>query len=573
MVAVIVLIVGLGIYVWYRSSTGGISISAVTDQTTATVGLPLTIRVDLSNNSNSDLSNVELSVTLPSSLPPADGSGALVLNKNVGDVTKGSINEQTFQVIPIPDSNNSRSVTVTVSYNAGSLSARLQTEYTLNINVQNLPLTLQLNAPTTTFSGEQMQDIATYGWATGTPDSISSSTGLPPLSLQFVYPDTFSLNSSVPALSAVGGNSWPISTLNDSSTDKVVVNGAVSLPDQTQFTTTANIVASILGNSYVVVSTSTQTTVATSPLSLDITVNGATSTIAQPGDTLNYTLTYKNNTQVTFQNIVIKANIAGSMLDWNTLHSSSSPNFDSNTNTLIWNSSSVPGLALLAPGASNSVTFSIGLDKTYPIYQLNDKDFSARVNATITSPTVPYLINANQTVGTALSLTKVAGELTLQTSGYFRDAPSGLVNSGPWPPKVGAPTEYTVHWTLTNYSTDLTNVQVEAQLPPGVTLTGQSSANISAVPQYASSTNQVVWDVGSLPATSGLLTPAPEAIFQIAATPQSSDVGKYMNLLEPTVVSAQDSFTNLSLTAGSDAISTLLPSDPTVNSSQGLVTN
>lgn len=570
---IVIVVVGIGLYIWYRSSTGAVSISAQIDQPAATVGLPLTIKVDLSNNSDSDLSDVQLSVTLPSNLPPADGSGALVISRDMGNVSKGSISEQTFQVIPLPDINSNRTVTIVAYYNIGSLRARFQAESTLNVDVQSLPLALQLTSPTTTFSGEQMAITAMYGWGANVPTNISSSTNLPPLSVQLIYPDTFSLSSSAPSVTTASNNTWPIDTLTDSSTDKVVVNGSVSLPDQTQFTTTANIVASILGKNYVVASTSTQTMVATSPLSLNIWVNGATSTIAQPGNVLNYTLSYKNNTQVTFQDIVIKANIAGSMLVWNTLRSSSSPTFDSNTDTLTWDSSSVPGLMALAPGASGNVTFSVALAKTYPIAQLNDKDFSVRVNATASSPTVPYLINANQTVSTASSLTKIAGKLTLETDGYFRDASSGLINSGPWPPKVGVPTEYTIHWTLTNYSTDLTNVQVEAQLPPGVTFTGQSSANISAVPQYASSTNQMIWDVGSLPATSGILTPAPEAIFQVSATPQPSDVGNYMGLLEPTVVSAQDSFTNLPVTAGSDAISTLLPSDPTVSSSQGLVTN
>jgi hypothetical protein len=531
--------------------------------------MPFSVKVDLGDTSDSDLENVQLSVSLPSSLVMADGSNMSIINQSLGNISKGSINEQTFQLVPLPSVNSSQTIAITASYSIGSLSAKFQTTSNLNVNVQNLPLTLELTSPSTTFSGEEMESVAAYGWNPASMN-MSSSTTLPPLSIQFIYPGTFSLSSSIPSASAANESTWQINPLDPSDPGKIVVRGKVSLPDQTQFNTTANITANILGKNYVILSSSAQTTVNASPLSLDIMVNNSTSTVAQPGETLDYTLNYKNNTQVAFQDIVIQANVSGGMLDWNTLQSSSA-NFDPNTNTLTWDPENTPGLGSFAPGSSGSVSFNVSLDKSYPINQLNDKDFSASVNATITSPTVPYLITADQTVNTASSITKVGGLVSVQAAGYFRDAVSGLVNSGPWPPQNGTPTEYTIHWDLTNYSTDLNNVQVEAQLPPGVTFTGQSSSNTSSTLQYSSSTNEMIWNVGYLPATSGILTPAPEGIFQISATPQSSDVGQYMNLLGPTSLSAQDSFTNLPLTAGSDAITTLLPSDKTVASGDGIV--
>ncbi len=570
---IVILIAGVGVYFWNRSSAEAISISAQADQSPATVGLPLTVKVDLSDTSNSDLGNVQLSVSLPDSLPLADGSNVSVINQNIGNISKGSINEQTFQLMPLPDTNTTRTITISASYSLGSLSARFQTTSTLDVTVQNLPVTLALTSPSTVFSGEQMESTAAYGRSPSSSTSVSDSASLPPLSVSFIYPPTFSLISAVPPPSGTANsNTWPIGALNSGDVGKVIVRGEVNLPDQTQFTLTANLMANILGKNYVILSSSAQTTVNTSPLSLDITVNDSTSTIAQPGEALDYTLNYKNNTQVAFQGVVIKTNIRGGMIDWNSLKSPGA-SFDANTDALTWDSSGVPALGSIAPGASGSVSFSMNLVGAYPIVQLNDKDFSVNVASTITSPTVPYLISADQTVNTASLDTKIGGRIDVQAVGYFRDAPSGMINSGPWPPKSGVPTEYTIHWRLTNYSTDLTNVEVVAQLPPNVTFTGQSSANTTAIPQYASSTNQMVWNVGPLPATSGILTSVPEGIFQVSATPQSSDVGQYMNLLGATSLSAQDSFTGLPLTAASGAISTLLPSDTTVTSTDGIVIN
>ena len=63
-----------------------------------------------------------------------------------------------------------------------------------------------------------------------------------------------------------------------------------------------------------------------------------------------------------------------------------------------------------------------------------------------------------QTVGLADLETKVAGLVKIESKAYFRDADSGIANSGPWPPKANQATQYTVHWRITNYATDISRV-------------------------------------------------------------------------------------------------------------------
>jgi hypothetical protein len=566
---VAVLIIGVAaLYLWSRLSSQDISLWAQVSPQTVTVGMPFTVTVNLSNNSSNDLGDVNFLLDLPDSVRPIN-VGSYVNTKSVGNISRGGFHQETFQLVALPlEGNSERTFNVTASYTVGSITAHFDKTAKVDINVQNLPLTLELTTPDKVFSGEEFEVTAAYG-----RDASSSVTSdLPLLALRFDYPDTFVLTSAEPQTTGAGGNIWPVAAMKGGDVGKIVVRGKVSLPDQAVFNITANLVASILGNNYVVLSKSAQISVSPSPLAFNVSVGDGSRTIFQPGETLNYILSYKNNTAVALQGIVIKASLSGEMLDLGSLKANGA-RFSSYGNTLTWDASSIPVLASLAAGADGNVTFSVNLKNDYPIRRLNDKNFSVKVNAKIESPTVPYLIAAENTVNTSALTVKIAGRLVVEASGYFRDASAGWINNGPWPPKVGAPTDYTIHWKLINYSTDVTGVEVRAKLADNVKLTGSVKANTSAVPQFDSSSGEIVWNVGQLPATSGILTDAPEAIFQIEATPQVSDIGKYMNLILPAGVKAQDSFTGLQLTAGTDALSTRLSSDPTVGPNDGLVVN
>ncbi len=568
-VAALILAIG-GFYLWSRVSSQDIAINAKVSSGEVVVGMPLAITVDFANNSNNDLIKATLSLDLPDSVRLADGGKRAVETRSIGDVKRGAVHQEVFQLVPLPSANGAkRTFNITASYAIGSTTARFDKIVTISVEVGNLPLTLELGAPDKVFSGEEFESTAAYGRDNS---NLSDLNNLPPLSLRLDYPDTFSPTSSNPQATGTAGNIWPVTTLKPGDVGKALVRGKINLPDQSSFNMTADLLANIFGTDYVVLSKSVQIAVSPSPLSFNVSVGDGSRSVFNPGETLNYTLSYKNNTQVALQGIVITAKLAGEMLDLNSLKLNGA-RFSSIGNVITWDSVNNQDLASLPAGASGNVNFNVSLKGSYPIRRLNDKNFSVKVSSKIESPTVPYLIQADSTVNTSVLVIKIAGRIALVANGYFRDASSGLLNSGPWPPKVGSPTNFTVHWKLTNYSTDATGVEVRAKLADNVKFTGQAKANTTAVPQFDSSTGEMVWSVGQLSATSGILTDAPEAIFQLEAVPQASDTGKYMNLLLPSGVKAQDNFTGQNLTAGSDVVSTSLPSDSTVNPNDGLVVN
>ena len=135
------------------------------------------------------------------------------------------------------------------------------------------------------------------------------------------------------------------------------------------------------------------------------------------------------------------------------------------------------------------------------------------------------------------------------------------------PPKSGLPTNYTIHWFVSNYANDVKDVVVKAQLPTGVTFASNVKSNIDSKPVFNSSSNEVVWKINRIGATTGVIGKPLEAIFQIQAMPSGSNVGQYMTLLGETKSTAVDEFTGVELLSLATAVTTALPDDTSVGTS------
>ena len=563
-IIILAVLVLVGAFYIYRGlSLRQINVSLNVPTADQQIGVPFVVGVTVTNDSNSALNNVRVTTALPAGLVLAGNHNERVIEDDMSQLQAGASFNRTYTLIAVPVSSyNAENLVSTVYYSPQSITAVFNKSTTVAVNVANPNFTLNLTTATTTvFSGENFSLTAAY--ANNGTSTVSD------LKLEFDYPSGYAPISANPTTTS-SQPVWDLGQVPNGGGGQVTVTGQASLPDNSNFPMAASLVGTVDGQDYVLTSQTVNMTIAQSPLSLSISLNGGDpNQTIYPGETLNYVLTYANNTPSTFSNINLKAQVLGSMLNWGTLQTNGS--FSGYNNTITWSHTTLSQLSSLGANASGTVSFSVSLDSSYPIRYLNDKDFTVTVKAQASSPTVPYLINAGQTQTLAMSEAKVAGQIAVKSAGYFRDAASGIVNTGPWPPKVGQATEYSIHWSVVNYATDVSNLTVQAQLPPGVTFVGAAQNNSSSTLVYDQSTNSVVWQIGNLPATTGLLTTPPQVVFQVSATPQASDAGNYMTILGETDASATDAFAGGTLTASSSPITTLLPSDPTVSVGQGIV--
>ncbi len=554
--------VGVVYFVFLRTPNVDVGVAfAKPDQ--VFIGEPFVISVSLSNNSETIIKNGALELILPDGFSFADQpSDQQAVSTSTNDISPGSAVTENFTLVATGNPNSIGHIAAKFLYGTAA-TGKTQFERDGSTDViTGLPAVgLTFTIPQDVFSGQQFNIAVNY--------HNNTSHDIRNVALTMRYPAEFVFTTSSMPLKSGTDDTWDIGTIAAGAGGTIGITGmATGQTNAAPLSFTGTLTAAPLGTGYVLDTETANAAVAVSPLLLSVTLNNTSAYVAGTDDSLDYVLSYANNDAVALQDVVIKAALTGSMYDFSTLRSDGS--FDSVTDTVTWSQATNPELASLAPGQSGSVKIRITTEKAFPIKNANDKNFILAVRAQIQSPTIPPNIAASSTVETADIQNKVGGAIAITAAGYRKDA-SGIANTGPYPPVVNQPSQYTIHWNVTDYSTDVKNVVVSAYLKSGSVFTGRVKSNISTQPTYDAATGIVTWMIPSLPATTGVISIPAEAVFQVENTPAVNQVNQMVTLLGATSLSADDTFTNATLNASADPVTTQLPHDATVARQSGVV--
>lgn len=518
-------------------------------------GQPFTLTVSFANYSDSILEGAKIALTLPDTLsfvgqPPE----RRIVEQSAGDFGPGSINQQAFNLIALGNGQTLMHVSAKLSYRIPARSsAESQSTAEFDIPIGQPALAIDISAPEKVVSGENFDVEVRY--------QNNSDQDLKNVTVHLDYPPSFHfMGSSVKPDQST--TDWVIAGMNGGAQGSFTVKGNVVGPEHSFFSVSGSAKVRFGGQAYELASQTVKSSVATAPLSVRIQLQGSDNYIAHLNDDVRYTFTYKNNSDVALENAVLQASFLGELFDFSTLKASGA--FDSRTNTVTWNAVSVPEFASIPPGNEGSVDVAIRLKNQFPITRLSDKNYVLKAQAQVESPTIPPETTIAKTVSVASIESKVAGELRVSTTAFFRDAASGILNKGPYPPKVNAPTRYTIHWKLVNTATDVSDIRVSAFLQSGATFTNATKSTTDTAPAYNSGTGEVSWAIKRLAATKGMLGSPVEAIFQIEHTPAVNQVGEAVPLLGETKVQATDTFVNQPITLTFKGVDTNMQDDATL---------
>ncbi len=535
----------------------GLEISSVDDVYRGSV---FEIATNINNQTDVILNDVVLSINLPSGLLNVStiGDDKNLITESIGDIGGGGLSKKTFRFLATGEKGSGQNIVVKISYlNNGT---RFEEQETKKISIKDPAIELGIKVPDQLLSGSVFNLKVSY--------KNKSNFDFPDAVLEAKYPNSFRFISS--DLEPDGlNNRWRLGEIKAGSEGEFEIKGVLEGTDNLKFEIPFSINNVILGEDYQIDEKIAEVTISPSPISLKVILNRQADYVARIGDRLIYTIQYQNNSGIALTDVQIKASFIGDILDFSTLQTNAKINFQ--MQTLIWNSSNVSEFRVLDPGTKGEVTAEIKLKPQFTILRLNDKNFSVRFNAEMSSPSVPYYLEASQTKALASLETKIAGLTTIDAQIFYRDANSGIANSGSIPPKVNQSTEYTVHWIVKNYSTDIKNTRIRTILEPGVEWAGIVKSNIDSAPLYNEENHEVVWDIGEVIATKGVISKPIEAVFQIKATPDASNVGQYQPLIKETILNAIDEFTGLEILSSDTALTTLLSDDSTVGQGGGKV--
>lgn len=555
--ATIILIIGGSFYFYnYFSTSRGISLS-LSVQKNVLAGVPFDIAVNFSNGSKNSLKEANFSLFLPEgAVILGAGNGKRVFSKEIGDLGSGEDFQDKIKAVIFGDNQSVKNFSASISYSS-SFGSRFEKNESLDVLIREPGIKVDLMAPEKVLNGEEFNLAVNY--------SNMSDFDFSDVKLVFDFPKGFSLKKVDRQMS---GNILGIGGLRQGESGSVVITGVVVGPEKSFFEIKSKVESSYNGENIAIAEKSATVNIVSSPLSLKIIPSPDAPVFS--GGSLRYSLVYGNNTNVGLKDAIIKAKLTGTMFDFFSLKTNGS--FSSRDNTIIWNAASSPELKMIDSGASGAVEFEIQLKPNYPIKKINDKNFSLKVDAEISSPTVPYYVASEKTIGLASSEIKVGGMVGIESKVYFKDLLSGILNKGFLPPKVNQPVDFTIHWEIKNFSTDIKNVVVKSNLQPGVKFTGAVKSNINSVPVFNDRTQEITWQIDRIIATKGIISAPVEAVFQVEVVPNITQIGSEIPLIGDVLINAFDEFVGMQINGQFSALTTQNLSDSNFDSNYGNVT-
>lgn len=535
-------------------------------------GAPFDVSVKVSNVSNEKMYDAAVWLELPPDFQVVGADGSVLdFDKarneiKLGDLDKGTVQRRVFRVLSTAlegDSEKDDKKTAIVgklSYGVNK-NSNFEISDEAEVSFEGPAVQLEVKSDDKVVSGSAIALEIVY--------KNVSDTDFDDVAVRIDYPGRFVFISSDLQPSSLN-NYWKLGGLRKGSKGSIRVQGRIEGQEGVSFDFPTTFYIRVGDKDYPIYKSGSRASIAPSPLGLDVLINGASDKVVHLGDSVRYSIQYANSSGVLLQNVVIRATVRGDMVDFSTLETDGE--LDTIKGQVVWDGNKVVNLSGLQPGERGQVYFSVKLPNKFPINRYGDKNFSIKVNVSASSPSTPHYLSGGATKAEKEVVTKIGGSVMIDAKGFYRDASSGFVNSGQLPPRVGEATQYTIHWVLRNFSTDINGVKVSAVLPQGVKLVGSATANVSSVPQYDANTNSVVWEIDRIEATRGAVGAPIEGVFQIEAIPEAQYAGSFQPLLGVTNLTATDSFTGEALSATDLPISTNLLDDTSVLPGQGVVT-
>lgn len=544
-------VVGFEIRRWmFSESSASVSISGP-DQ--AKSGRLLIYEIAYKNDNRVDINDVEIKISYPEGFKPDENPDFKEESPTSGTYYLGTVKSHTGGKVVLNGKAYSPKgaliyLKVNLAYRPSNYSSQFNTRTQIGVSVISAPITLEIQAPQNVPSGDAVDYLISYR-----NDGVEA---MPSFKIKVDYPEQFSYSRSEPFPSE-GDNIWYIGSLEPNQSGKIVVSG--KLEGEREKIKSVKVFAGMTqkGEFIVLNEESANTKIVVSAFSIAQTVNGLSSLNANPGDTLEFKITYRNDSDIGFRDVIITEKLDSPVLDYTTLNIPGG-SFDRDNNLITWKTPDIPGLKNLGPGEEGLIAFSVRVKKVIAVAGGNDKNFIISSLAKIDSPDVPTPISMNKIISGNEMNIRLNSKLILDVAGYYND--SSIPNSGPTPPRVGQETTYTLHWKITNISNDLAETKVTAMFPTDAKMTGKIYPEDTRI-TYNERDNSILWDVGSVKAGTGVLNPPLEAAFQVKIKPAPSQIGKEVRISGVPSVVARDTFTGETLEKKGDSKTTNLIED------------
>lgn len=503
------------------------------------------------NDNQVSLKNSKITVEIPNALID---SSLDILGQNKSEIREYELPELTpmskGEIIIkgrlIGELGSIHTIKATLNYMPTILTSSFDSKTEFATTIADSPVIVDIQAPLQSVSGDILNYVISV--------NNRGDNDLNNLELQLEYPDTFAFSSATVAATGNSKNIFTIPNLKSKSSYELTVIGNLGGNQQEIKIIKAKIGESRQGAFTLYASSQKSTTLGSPYVNL---AQKVTPTIAVAGDSLNYTVTFRNNTNVRIGEGFLKVQLDSKLLDLTGLRIRGAE-FEPSTSTIIWRANAIPQLKTFAPNEQGEVSFSIPIKKTIPIETFQDTNYVIKTNVTFESNEIPTALGVNKIIQGNSSEVKLATKLIPKVTMAYVSRDSSIINTGPIPLRLAQTTTFTVSLEIENLINDVSGVSFRTSLPENVFWTGKKVVSNGDI-TYNERTKEIIWNVDKVPANTGLLRPLYRAVFQIGITPTINQLGGEPRLLNGISYTGKDDFTgidlsgNLSVSSVSDA--------------------
>lgn len=529
-------------------------------------GVPADVIVHVANQNRVALEYANLSILYPSGTRAGDNSDKDLntQKQSLGVIGAGETKEYRTQAIFLGEESEEKEIRAVLEYRFQGINAVFPKEYKQTVRMLTAPVNLTVNTLKEINSGQQLELVV----------NASSNTVIPlrDVLLKIEYPQGFTFASADPK-PTFGNNVWRVGRLDPAGKFSVAIRGVLqgSNTQQGVFHTTLGIGSDKternIGTVYNKVLSEVTLRLPFIGVNLLINNMSAGKAVVAYGQKIGGTVEWKNNLSTRITDAEIEVKLRGVALDRTSVEAGFGGFYRSLEDTIFWDKRGNPSLALLESGANGKVTFSFN---PLPLVSGNQLITNPNITAEVTVRGRRMSdLNVPEELKTVMvENVRISSEAQMIARSVYFVGP--FVNSGPFPPRVEQETTYTVIWSITNTSNAISNARVRGVIPAYVNWYGSVSPSGENI-VYNKVNNEIVWSPGDIPAGTGVSRPPREVAFQLVVQPSLTQLNEVLTLMNDTVFTATDSFTNAEISRNVRTVTTDILTDPKAAAFSGAV--
>ncbi len=519
--AVLAAVSWAGFFIFIRPSafTGeGVSLRVETPER-LTVGAEADVVLHYSNKERVPLASASLSAELPdgfimTSSDPAIGQDG---RWTVGSVAVGADGDVRIHGWVRKEVGKTMTFRASLNYKPADFNSPFQKVASHTVAIGDSALTLSATGTDTMTPGDKGE--FRFAYENGSDRDLENLRfALDPL-------DGFVFDSSKPLPDKdANDGSWTIPKIAARAKGEIVIRGTFSSASRGSKQLHGRI-GFVTGDGAFIVAAdaAAATEVQKSDLAVNLIVNGSNQAPAVSfGDTLQFSLVYKNAGDVHLKDVTLTANLPSQpegidVVDWVSLKDDLKG--DRGGPAVTWSKKQLPDLQDLKPGAEGTINFSVQLINK-PSAQSKDSRYAVTAQVLAKVAKVGRTATSREVVSDPLAIV-LNSDAVFKAFGRYFDETGVPLGSGPLPPKVGQTTVYRINWVVQNTLHELTNLSISTVLPQNVKWTGTVRPVDAGELSFDGSGRKATWRLNRMPTSVKSLA----ITFDVQYTPSLEEVG------------------------------------------------